>query len=217
MIQLTPGEKWFEEHKRRWEDTIKPIFNAREYCRALEIGIWEGGSACWILNELCGGDNEMNELVCIDHFDLMKTDAGRSRWETFQENLSLTGLSDRVRTIPEFSTPALFKLMYEMGNQNQTGFNFVYIDGSHRSDDTLLDAEMAWRMASKSCVLVFDDYEWNQAKENTIEHPKAGIDAFLTTHRDEYRMLYKGYQIIIQKEVPMRLGFLLSDINTNEV
>jgi predicted O-methyltransferase YrrM len=157
---------------------------------------------------LCGGDDEKNELVCIDHFDLMKTDAGRCRWETFQENLSSTGLSDRVRIIPEFSTPALFKLMNEMMNQEQMGFNLVYIDGSHRADDTLLDAEMAWRMASEGCILVFDDYEWNQAEERTIYHPKSGINAFLKVHNGEYSMLNKGYQIMIRKEVPRRLGFL---------
>ena len=217
MIRLTLGEEWFEGHKHRWKDTIKPIFNVREYCRALEIGVWEGGSACWILNELCGGDDQRNELVCIDHFDLMKTDAGRHRWETFQENLLSTGLSNRVRTIPEFSTPALFKLMNEMLNQGQMGFNLVYIDGSHRADDTLLDAEMAWRMASNGCILVFDDYEWNQAEEKTINHPKSGIDAFLMAHHGEYSMLHKKYQIMIRKEVPMRLGFLLSDNNPNEV
>jgi predicted O-methyltransferase YrrM len=155
--------------------------------------------------------------VCIDHFDLLRTDAGRHRWKTFQENLLSTGLRDRVRTIPEFSTPALFKLMCEMVHQRQMGFNFVYIDGSHRADDALLDAEMAWRMASKGCLLVFDDYEWNQAEEKTINHPKSGIDAFLMTHHGEYSMLDKGYQIMIRKEVPMRLGFLLSNNNPNEV
>jgi hypothetical protein len=76
---------------------------------------------------------------------------------------------------------------------------------------------MAWRMASKGCILVFDDYEWNQAEEKTINHPKSGIDAFLMTHHGEYSMLDKGYQIMIRKEVPMRLGFLLSNNNPNEV
>ena len=207
MVKLTPGEEWFEGQRYIWEAVVEPIFRDREFCRALEIGTWEGGSACWILEKLCGGKDKRNQLVCIDHFDLMKTEEGRARWETFQENIISTGLAEKVRVIPEFSTPALFKLMNEIVGREEMGFNLVYVDGSHRADDTLLDAEMAWRTSSEGCILIFDDYEWDQAVEGTIEHPMSGIDAFLTAHNAEYSLLSKGYQIIIRKEVPLRLGF----------
>jgi len=208
MVKLTPGEEWFEGQRYKWEEIVIPIFRDREYCRALEIGSWEGGSACWILVNLCGGGDERNLLVCVDHFDLMKTESGRRRCRIFRENIHSTGLADKARIIPEFSTPALFKLMSEVEGQNEMGFDLVYIDGSHRADDTLLDAEMVWRMAADGCVLIFDDYEWDQAEEGTIEHPKSGIDAFLNAHQGEYSILSKAYQIMIRKEVPMRLGFL---------
>ena len=180
----------------------------KEYCRALEVGSWEGGSACWILSELCSGSDLRNQLVCIDHFDMMDTEAGRNRWHLFNSNLRETGLIDRTRVITQFSTPALFKLMNEQITENSEGFNLIYIDASHRSDDTLLDAEMAWRLGSEGCVIIFDDYEWDQAPEGTIEHPKNGIEAFLSTHCNEFVLLSKGYQVIIQKIVPLRVGFL---------
>ena len=201
-------ENWFEGQRSVWESVINPLFSNRSYCRALEIGSWEGASACWILQNLCTGDDERNSLVCVDHFDLMQTAAGCARWAAFQANIKSTQLSKRVRVMPEFSTPALFKLMSETLAEAFAGYNFVYIDGSHRADDALLDAEMAWRLAANECVMVFDDYEWNQADERTVEHPKPGIRGFLSAHPGEYVRLHKGYQIIIQKKVPLRLGFL---------
>ena len=157
---------------------------------------------------MCGGEDPRNRLVCIDHFDSMNTKAGKRRWDLFNNNLKNTGLSDRTRIIAEFSTPALFQLMREQISENQEGFNLIYIDGSHRSDDTLLDAEMAWRIASDMCLIIFDDYEWDLAPQGAIEHPRNGIESFLNTHADEFTLLSKGYQIIIQKKVPLRVGFL---------
>mgnify|MGYP001485860656 CR=1 FL=1 len=208
IVKLTDGQNWFDGQVHVWGEIVRPIIQQKEFCRALEVGSWEGGSACWILSELCSGVDPRNQLVCIDHFDMMETEAGRNRWELFNQNLSDTGLIDRTRVFAEFSTPALFKLMNEQITGNQEGFNLIYIDASHRSDDTLLDAEMAWRLASKDCIIIFDDYEWDQESEDTIEHPKSGIDAFLSTHHDEFVLLSKGYQVIIQKTVPLRVGFL---------
>ncbi len=208
MVKLTRGQNWFEGQAHIWSSIIKPVIQQQGFCRALEIGSWEGGSACWILSELCCGNDARNHLVCIDHFDLMKTEAGRNRWKLFNENIQSTGFNNRVRILPKFSTPALFQLMSEVVNENQEGFNLVYIDGSHRSDDTLLDAEMAWRIASNGCIFVFDDFEWDQEPEDSIEHPKIGILAFLEIHKKEYALLSKGYQIIIQKIIPSRVGFV---------
>jgi len=130
----------------------------------------------------------------------------RARFKTFQGNIASTGLGDRVRVLREFSMPALVQLMKEMEGQSALGFDFVYIDGSHRADDVLMDAEMAWRMAKNGALLVFDDYEWNQAREGTISHPKGGIDAFLTVHDGEYAVISCGYQVMIKKLVGQRLG-----------
>ena len=211
MINLTEGQNWFDGQKHNWEKIVLPEFEKKEYCRALEVGSWEGGSACWILSNLCGGSDQRNHLTCIDHFDLFQTTAGKKRWQLFNENLQTTGLKEKTRIISKFSIPALFELMYAIVRDNEAGFDLVYIDASHRSDDTLLDAELAWRMAVRGCIIIFDDYEWDQQPEGTIEHPKNGIDSFLKTHENEYTLLHQGYQVIVRKEVPLRVGFVNSD------
>ena len=141
MIKLTEGQNWFDGQKYIWEEIILPEFDKKSYCRALEVGSWEGGSACWILSNLCNDHDQRNHLTCIDHFDLLQTGAGKKRWNLFNHNLQSTGLKSRTRIISKFSIPALFELMHEIVENNEIGFNLIYIDASHRSDDTLLDAE----------------------------------------------------------------------------
>ena len=98
-------------------------------------------------------------------------------------------------------------------------FDFAYIDGSHRSDDTLLDAEMVWRMSKKNSMMLFDDYDWptrsskypdNPTSLNDIEHPKQGIDAFVNIHKEELEIVQKNYQVCVKKSTNVRLGFPLA-------
>lgn len=206
-MRFTAGQEWFKVQQHVWERFVKPFFSHRKFCRALEIGSWEGGSAVWILQNLCGSNSPSNHLVCVDHFDLFETQEGRDRFRTFQNNIASTGLHDQVRVLSEFSVPAFMSLMKEVATHSNLGFDFIYIDGSHRADDVLLDAEMAWRIANYGALLVFDDYEWPQSKMGTIHHPKGGIDAFLEIHEGEYTLIHRGYQVMIKKVVKQRLGF----------
>jgi hypothetical protein len=74
--------------------------------------------------------------VCIDHFDLMSTTAGRERHVRIMHNLSLMGGNFRV--IDSFSFPALMGLLgEEMKLKNpEAGYDWIYVDGSHEADDT---------------------------------------------------------------------------------
>ena len=120
--------------------------------RALEIGSWEGRSAVFLLENLC----QTGEVVCIDHFDLLDTPAGRARFERLNRNLALTG--GKFRVFDEFSVPALMKLLEEEVSAEKPGFDWIYVDGSHLADDTFLDGELAWRLARTGAIVIFDDY-----------------------------------------------------------
>ncbi len=208
MVNLTQGQDWFEGQRPVWESRILPLLSNRNHIRALEVGTWEGGSAVWILQQLCGGDSTKNHLTCIDHFDIFQTVSGRERWARVKENIGHTGFANRVRLITQFSFIGLKILMDELVRTDGPGFDFAYIDGSHRSDDTLLDAEMVWRCTELGGIMVFDDYCWPETDESSILHPKRGIDAFLLVHQDEVEVFHRGYQIMLKKLVPMRQGYL---------
>jgi len=176
--------------------------------RALEVGSWEGRSAVFLLTELCKTEGE---IVCIDHFDLMQTQAGRDRYSKIKHNLALAG--GRFSIKDKFSVPALMEVLIEEMSAPEPGFDWIYVDGSHEADDTFLDGELAWRLARKGAVIIFDDYGWETQPKDSRHHPKRGIDAFLVLHEGEYRILSgEGeYQMILQKTSEMRIGFLVGD------
>ncbi|KAN0092929.1 glycosyltransferase family 8 protein [Tylopilus felleus] len=204
--EFTATQDWFSFNKPAWRDLFHLVHS--EAPRVLEIGSWEGRSAVFLLTTLCATSGE---LISIDHFDLMGTAEGRERYRKLTHNLALTRRPTRV--LPQFSIPALYTLLQEEMNKNDdAGFNWIYVDGSHRSDDTLLDAELAWRLARLGCIFIFDDYNWPEQPLDSPIHPRRGIDAFLAVHKGEYERLSTNpeqYQMVIQKKIPMRIGFLL--------
>ncbi|RDX52962.1 glycosyl transferase [Lentinus brumalis] len=204
--EFTPSQDWFSFNIDTWRSLFPRV--AARTPRILEIGSWEGRSAVFLLTELC---REGGELVSIDHFDLMTTEAGRERYRKLTHNLSLTG--EAFRIIDEFSVPGLMTLLKEEMSATEPGFDWVYVDGSHEADDTFLDGELAWRLARKGAVVVFDDYHWDKEPEESMHHPKRGIDAFLVLHSGQFTLLSSStqYQVILQKTTDMRIGFLTKD------
>jgi len=173
--------------------------------RILEIGSWEGRSATFLLTSpLCANGGS---IVCIDHFDLFATQAGEERHAKILHNLSLTGRPFRV--IEKFSVPGLMTLIEEATKGEIPGFDWVYIDGSHRADDTFLDAELAWRLANEGAIFIFDDYLWNVHPHNSPHHPKPGIDAFMRLHENEFEVISSSYQMALRKKTKMHIGFLM--------
>ncbi|KAJ3926773.1 MAG: glycosyltransferase family 8 protein [Lentinula lateritia] len=206
QFQFTDTQDWFSHNIPHWRNLFPFITSPRP--RILEIGSWEGRSAVFLLQNICGAD-----IVCIDHFDLFRTSAGRERFRKINHNLSLTGKPFRV--LPQFSVPALMNLLEKeilkeesLGN---AGFDWIYIDGSHEADDTFLDGELAWRLARKDAIFIFDDYHWDKEPEDSKHHPKKGIDTFLDLHRGEYVKVTEPehYQVVLRKTSEMRIGFLV--------
>jgi lipopolysaccharide biosynthesis glycosyltransferase/predicted O-methyltransferase YrrM len=202
---FTSSQDWFSFNIGIWEPILVQLRSSLDHSpRALEIGSWEGRSAVYLLQNFCNAPT--SELVCIDHFDLHRTPDGRERYKKIQHNLSIPGFPFRI--IDEFSAVGLYRLLQEEIESPTGGFDFVYIDGSHEADDTLLDAELAWRLTRQGALVVFDDYEWTAEPPESIHHPKRGIDAFLLLHNREYEVLHRGYQVIIRKTREMRIGFM---------
>ncbi|KAH8831168.1 glycosyltransferase family 8 protein [Flagelloscypha sp. PMI_526] len=200
--QFTPTQDWFTSNQERWRALFSQLASPNP--RALEIGSWEGRSAVFTLENLSN-----SSIVCIDHFDLHQTGAGKERYKKLQYNLKLTGKAFRV--VDEFSTVGLMRLLEEAAKEDTPGYDWIYIDGSHEADDTLLDAEMVWRLARNNAIVVLDDYLWDGENPDSIHHPKRGIDAFMALHDGQFSRLSRDgdYQVVLRKTVPMRIGFLV--------
>jgi len=193
---------WFagKDFSTDWTSSRIPIFaeslsDRRERVRnVLEIGSWEGRSAVFFLNFFpdC-------KVTSIDTFAGSAETDNHSDWaalvphceQRFDANLAEYG--PRVEKIKSSSGAALPRLATAFRR-----FDFIYVDGSHHSADVYSDATLSWPMLERGGVLAFDDYGW-ALMEAEAECPKLGTDAFLAGHEGQYRELYRGYQIIIEK------------------
>ncbi|KZV96850.1 nucleotide-diphospho-sugar transferase [Exidia glandulosa HHB12029] len=213
--QFTSSQDWFSHNVAVWGPLLtqlKTSLPSDRAPRALEIGSWEGRSATYLLRTLCTAPSSL--LVCVDHFDLMRTEAGKQRRARLEHNLTVaSGGVPRYRVMEDFSVPALMRLLEEE-IEYSGGFDFVYVDGSHEADDTFLDAELAWRITAQGGLFVFDDYGWETEDPASIHHPKRGIDGFLALHDGQYETVYRGYQVILRRTAAPRIGFLSKSVSS---
>ncbi|RAZ82628.1 hypothetical protein DPM33_34485 [Mesorhizobium hawassense] len=164
----------------------------------LEIGSWEGRSAIFFLRYLASC-----RLTCIDSFEGSAEHALRLKWSNQLAHIeqrfdfNLAEFQGRFEKLKAMSSAALAGLIAE-----RRRFDLIYIDGSHHSADVLADAVASWQLIDKDGLIIFDDYEWAFFADEA-NRPKLGVDTFLAGHKGEYRELYRGEQVIIQKTVPL--------------
>jgi predicted O-methyltransferase YrrM len=183
---------WTTWHFANWVEFLRPLRNAP--VRVLEIGSWEGRSALFFLNYFAN-----SRLVCVDtfggniehmrnpHFAALVPEAERR----FDANVAAFGA--RVEKIKGASADVLPQL-----GVASRRFDIVYVDGSHRAADVYGDGALAWPMVAREGIVIFDDYEFDEIKEES-ERPKLGIDAFLKACEGQYLLVHKAYQVVIVK------------------
>jgi predicted O-methyltransferase YrrM len=171
---------WTSVHFPVWEKFISP----NDVRSILEIGSLEGRSAIFFL-EHC----HQARIVCIDAF--LGSDPIRFE-RNFDANLS--AYRDRVEKIRLHSVPAL----HQLGMEGRL-FDLVYIDGSHRPDDVLVDTLLAWRLLKINGMLIWDDYLLNAHLPEAELRPQRGIDAFMKFYADGLAVVHAEYQVIVKK------------------
>jgi predicted O-methyltransferase YrrM len=176
-------QDWFSIHEEHWLRHFA-YFAGRAGLRFLEIGSFEGRSACWLLSTLLGGPECV--LICVDTFD-----AHPEQESNFDHNIRKCGAEHRVLKLRGRSEQVLPLL-------EAASFDFIYVDGSHGMLDVLGDAAEAWRLASPGGVVVFDDYCVSAGR------PAAGscgsaVDGFLTTVAGHYEVVFSDWQLAVRK------------------
>ena len=183
---------WTTWHFANWTTFLAPLRGAP--LRVLEIGSWEGRSALFFLNYL-----QASHLVCVDtfggnvehmrnpHFAALVPETERR----FDANVAAFGTR-----VEKFKGPS-GTILPQLGIQSRR-FDIVYVDGSHLAADVYSDGVLTWPMVVRGGIVIFDDYEFDEIKEES-ERPKLGIDAFLTAFDGQYRVVHKGYQVVIAK------------------
>jgi predicted O-methyltransferase YrrM len=147
--------------------------------RFLEIGSYEGMSACWLL---ANGLEEGGYLTCIDPFF-------NDMRPVFEANIREATRLNQVVSIMQMTS---YQALAELIGRKQT-YDFIYIDGVHSPQGALTDACMSWGLLKQGGVMLFDDYLYPE------EPTKIGIDAFLNSF-DGYELIIDNYQLAVKKK-----------------
>ena len=80
-------------------------------------------------------------------------------------------------------------------------YDFIYVDASHRADDTFMDAYYAHKMLNSKGLLIFDDFGWKDPTQpHPVNSPQLGIEAFFAMYNNLYDVILQGYQIAAIKK-----------------
>jgi predicted O-methyltransferase YrrM len=180
---------WTSGNFTLWRRVLSPLQG--EPLRILEIGSWEGRSAIFFLNFF-----KRATITCVDTFGggvehrrlAMEISAVEGR---FDRNLGPFG--SRVEKIKNESRDGL-----EWLEAQQRRYDLAYIDGSHMRDEVMADSRGVWSLVGPGGVIIWDDYRYGRNLP-AEERPQPAIDAFLSEHDGAFRMLAKGYQVIIER------------------
>jgi hypothetical protein len=182
----TFSHDWFTGKIEAWE----PIMEALESrnAQALEIGSFEGLSACYLLWRLPD-----SHVTCVDTFagsveNIVGRDLPDEGLESaFETNVASVDAS-RVRKLVGDSKHVLIDL-----NSEGARFDFVYVDGSHHALDVLVDAALSWS------VLEVDGFRWSAFGDDRLLRPGAAIDCFLTLVDEKHELVFRGSQLALKK------------------
>jgi len=162
---------WTSRFVHVWAEVFAPW--RAQAKRILEIGAFEGRTTRWLLEAL-----PLATVTTVDTFeggdDQQALDLTGLR-ERFKHNVS--PYADRVTMLIGRSDDVLPQLLAK-----HQRFDFIYVDGSHRSSDVIFDAVCAFRLLPIGGVICFDDYDWTHDGYQYQDRPKYAVDAFVSMY-----------------------------------
>lgn len=187
---------WFLSTAKPTWDVIVPRLRPQ---RALEVGSYEGASACYLIEQV--GAYQDLEIVCVDTWDggVGRKDQGIDYsqmgqvFQRFQANtqLAINKAKHRIdlsiaQGLSDIELPRLIA-----GGKSEY-FDLIYIDGSHQAPDVLSDAVQGFKLLKIEGVMIFDDYLWQERLTGGVDLvrcPKPAIDAFVNIFCRKVRVL----------------------------
>ncbi len=178
---------WFRDHIR-----AAPI-------ACLEIGSWQGGSSCWLLDKVVGPRG--GRLTCIDLFEGSSEHAGFLAAVTaelgggletlFDQNIARSGHAEAVRKLVGLSQGVLPRLHGER-------FDFIYIDGAHEAKFVIQDAVLCWQLLPVGGHMLFDDVPFTFPGRPAQDTARA-INFFLSVFEDEIEVIANERQLLLRR------------------
>ncbi len=172
---------WFEGYAKNY---FKKYLTGLEG-NALQIGAYTGDASVWL------SENTKFNLVDVDTWagsneaahESIDFEAVYQYYRSRTRNLNYRGTSD------EFFNMLPLSLIYPQK------YDFIYIDGSHETEQVLRDAVNAEQHLKSGGLLAFDDFLWGRGRNV----PMPAIKAFMRCYELKFDVLEKGLQVWLQK------------------
>ncbi|MET0414301.1 MAG: class I SAM-dependent methyltransferase [Polyangiaceae bacterium] len=184
---------WSVPWQEPWRRLLKPLTGAADV-RYLEIGVFEGRSLLWMMENVFTHDSARATAVdpCFMPYG-----------ERLQQNLAASGLGHKIDLVRGPAREHLRRLPLN-------SYDVAYVDGSHLGADVLHDLVHTWELLRVGGIMIIDDYLWGTsldehtfARETAAEiRPREAVDAFLRIHRRDVDVLVQRWQMVVRKRPP---------------
>jgi predicted O-methyltransferase YrrM len=205
--QYSFTNNWFQTGaKNVWDQLIPQV----KPTRFLEIGSYEGASACYLIDKF--SPEKAIEIHCVDTWEggVEHNEGGSAQVDMgevetrFRANVKLAKSRAKNNVdviIHKGMSDAVLAGMFAGGKAGY--FDFIYVDGSHQAPDVLCDAILAFRLLRVNGLIAFDDYLWQERLPNGVDPircPKPAIDAFTNIYCRKIKIIGAPlYQLYVQK------------------
>ena len=197
------NEEWFDHNIPLWDELFnkfnKPIKNV------LEIGCYEGRATVYLCEKVL---EEGANYTVVDTFEGSVAESGMdTTMERLEKDNSI--IEDNFMHNISFHNKINFKIhkgtsqviLPELCSKLEDKFDLIFVDASHRADDTFVDGYFALKMLKKEGILIFDDFGWKDpAQKEIVSSPEFGIRTFATMYSEEVDTIHTGYQVIFRKK-----------------
>jgi hypothetical protein len=176
-------------------------------------GVGQGGTALWLLDQVIAPRG--GTLTCLDSWegsaghallDQQLVAAGQTLEHHFDANLHRSGHGEHPGRVRKRSGPVIEQLAAEPA----ASADLVWLQAGGDSAEQMQRAVLAHRLLRPQGWLVLDDFRPQQAPGAA-----SASDFFLAAFRDQYRLLARGTQLLLQRRpalaqpLPRRLLLLL--------
>ena len=172
----------FSHRIETWTEQLQSLQGVKGI-KALEIGFYQGMSACWLLDTIL--TEATAHLTCID----------RSYNPKLKENIIKTGAESKVTLLSGNSHELL-------ATCEANSFDLINLqDRCKLSDHVGKNTELAWQLLKSQGLMILNYYGWRNPSNNQ-ENPQAGIDQFLNSVKNQWQPVYQSpqtFQLIIRK------------------
>lgn len=160
--------------------------------RSLEIGSGDGISANLILDVLFTHPD--SEVHCVEPF--LDRFAAAEKRRLFAENARIGKHERRIFLYEGLSTEILAWMAATEGFW--LSFDFIYINGSQRAGDVLIDAALSWNLLKTGGTLAFNE-NFQEERGDKYGRTSTAIDAFAKIFLNRATLMFEGPYRLLRK------------------